>query len=104
MPSIPPQLLFNLLLQTLYSVFTYTVLVQGEDAVCWRCSLCFEGDGQRYFGEVLAYDSKRSSHLVLYDDGEHEWVQLHKEDAQWLHRLPRGSTTAVGLPHGKQRP
>ncbi len=55
-----------------------------------QVSLLFDGDGQWYRGEVLAFDRRRGRHLVLYDDGEDEWLALDQETLAW-HKLVRGA-------------
>ena len=50
-------------------------------------------------GEVLAYNAEKGHHLVFYDDGEDEWVDLSLQHVTW-HEHVRGVTVAHGLPAG----
>ncbi len=62
--------------------------------------LC-DGDAQWYRGEVLAYDRRKARHLVLYDDGEEEWLALERESVAW-HKLARGANAICpGLKPGE---
>ena len=58
-----------------------------------QVSVLFDGDGQWYRGEVLGYDKRKGRHLVLYDDGEDEWLALERENLAW-HKLARGASAA----------
>ena len=51
-------------------------------------------------GEVLAYDKEKGQHLVFYDDGEDEWVDLLAQPVTWQEHV-RGVTIAHGLPAGE---
>lgn len=67
-----------------------------------QVSILFDGDGQWYRGEVLGFDRRRNKHLVLYDDGEDEWVVLERESVAW-HKLAKqgeGAATFPGLKPG----
>ena len=50
-------------------------------------------------GEVLTYNALRRVHLVLYEDGESEWIDM---DAEALQMLPALSWVP-GLPSGAPR-
>lgn len=60
----------------------------------FQVSVLFDGDGQWYRGEVLAYNSQRGRHLVLYEDGEDEWLALERESLAW-HKLAPSSAAAA---------
>ena len=55
----------------------------AEKAVGWRVSLRSASDGRWYGAEVLCFDSSHQKHLVLYDDGEDEWVCFSEEEVRW---------------------
>ena len=58
------------------------------------------GDGTAHTGEVLAYKEASGQHLLFYEDGEHEWVHLHRQPAaSWQPPLP-GAAPALGLLEG----
>ena len=58
------------------------------------------GDNSTHKGEVLAFNAEKGQHLVFYDDGEDEWVDLSLQHVTW-HEHVRGVTVAHGLPAGK---
>ena len=61
------------------------------------------GDNQMFQGRILAYDAaKPQQHLVLWDDGEHEWIDVSQEQLTW-HAGDRGQNPGfgAGLPAGK---
>lgn len=60
------------------------------DAANWQISLQGAGDGRWHRGEVLCYDVQRKRHLVMYDDGEDEWVDLSEEEVVWHGPVPEG--------------
>jgi hypothetical protein len=64
-------------------------------------SLLFEGDGQWYRGEVVGWDARRARALLLYDDGEDEWVSLEEERLAWHARLQGHSGVHPGAPRGE---
>eukprot|EP00887_Chlorella_sp_A99_P006200 scaffold3.g6200.t1 len=68
----------------------------GEACVGWQLSLLFDGDGQWYRGQVLGHDRRKGRHLVLYDDGEDEWVALEQESVTF-HRPLAGGPAATGI-------
>lgn len=57
------------------------------------------GDSSVHKGEVLAYNAEKGHHLVFYDDGEDEWVDLSLQHVTW-HEHVRGVTVAHGFPAG----
>lgn len=66
-----------------------------------QVSLLFEGDGRWYRAEVLGWDPARAAALLLYDDGEDEWVALEQEELSWHRPLGAAhSGVAPGLPRG----
>lgn len=73
-----------------------------ETAVGWQLSIFWGAMGAFVPGEVLAYNKGR--HLVLYQDGEDEWLELAKETILW-HSLYRANSLnkqpAGLLPDGK---
>ena len=58
---------------------------------------------EQYKGEVISFRKEDGGqHLVLYDDGEDEWVDVSQEEPVWqapLHGPP--ACVAPGLPPGK---
>ena len=60
------------------------------------------GDNSTHKGEVLAFNTEKGQHLVFYDDGEDEWVDLSLQHVTW-HEHARGVTVAHGLPAGDSR-
>ena len=61
------------------------------------------GDNTMHNGEVLAFDKEKGQHLVFYDDGEDEWVDLLAQPVTWQDHA-RGVTIAHGLPAGEPCP
>ena len=61
------------------------------------------GDTTMHSGEVLAFDKEKGQHLVFYDDGEDEWVDLLAQPVTWQDHA-RGVTIAHGLPAGEPCP
>lgn len=61
------------------------------------------GDNSTHKGEVLAFDAEKGQHLVFYDDGEDEWVDLSLQHVTWQEHV-RGVTVAHGLPAGDSLP
>ena len=51
---------------------------------------------------MLAFNAEKGQHLVFYDDGEDEWVDLSLQHVAW-HEHARGVTVAHGLPAGDPR-
>ncbi len=49
---------------------------------------------------MLAFNAEKGQHLVFYDDGEDEWVDLSLQHVTW-HEHVRGVTVAHGLPAGE---
>ncbi len=66
-----------------------------------QLSLLFDGDGQWYRGEVIGYDAATSRALLLYDDGEDEWVDLGQEELSWHCQLAGHSGVYPGVPRGE---
>lgn len=65
-----------------------------------QVSVLFDGDGQWYRGEVVGYDPRRGRALILYDDGEDEWVELGQEELTWHCQLAGHSGIYPGVPRG----
>ena len=61
-----------------------------------QVSLLFDGDGQWYRGQVLGHDRRKGRHLILYDDGEDEWVVLDQETVAF-HQELSGGPTSTGI-------
>ena len=66
-----------------------------------QVSLLFDGDGQWYRGEVVGWDGRRGRALLLYDDGEDEWVELEQEALTWHCQLAGHSGVYPGLRGGE---
>ncbi|KAK9810501.1 hypothetical protein WJX72_011850 [[Myrmecia] bisecta] len=88
---------------TLEEALATPAAAEGAAAVGWRVAVLFVGDGKRYSGEVLAYNAKDKRHLVLYDDGEDEMLNLSMEAVHWL-SARNGKSVAAGLPPGEVAP
>ena len=56
-------------------------------------------DGGQHPAEVLAYRPKDGRHLLMYKDGEVEWLELSKEVVVWDHKpgRPGASTFTAGM-------
>lgn len=67
-----------------------------------QLSLLCDGDGQWYRGEVVGWDPRRGRALLLYDDGEDEWVALEREEVVWHCQLAGPSGVFPGLPRGER--
>ena len=68
----------------------------GVEAVGAAVELYFAGGNCWVAAEVLAYSHATGRHLLLYADGEDEWVTLQRETLRWG-SLP---ATAPGIPPG----
>jgi hypothetical protein len=69
-----------------------------EAAPGWRVSVRCEAEGRWHRGEVLAHDAATGRHLVLYEDGEDEWLIAGQERVAWHAPVPQGR---AGLFPGK---
>lgn len=58
----------------------------GEEAVGLRCKVFWSDDSTWYKGLVSQYDASKSRHLVEYDDGDTEWLNLGQEKIQLLQK------------------
>lgn len=58
---------------------------------------------EQYRGEVIGFRKEDGGqHLVLYDDGEDEWIDVSQEEPVWQAPLPGPSACpAPGLPPGR---
>ena len=71
-------------------------LPDGTAAVGRAFELYFAGGNTWVRGEVLAYSATLRAHLVLYEDGESEWLDASMEAIRmlphnrWVPGLPRG--------------
>ena len=62
------------------------------------------GDGTQHTGEVLAYKASSGKHLLFYEDGEDEWVDLAAQgNAAWREPDPAAPPATAGLPEGGRR-
>jgi hypothetical protein len=75
-----------------------------EQCVSWRLSIR-AADKLWYLGEIIAYKASNGLHLVLYDDGEDEWVDLPNELIAW-HCLSKDKKDPVfpGLDKSAEKP
>jgi hypothetical protein len=79
------------------------------DATCvgWTVSVRCALDGKWYLAEVLSYceDPPRRL-LVLYDDGEDEWLDADREELTWHFKTPEEGREGVfpGVAPGTERP
>lgn len=75
-----------------------------EQCISWRLSIR-AADKLWYLGEIISYNSSKGLHLVLYDDGEDEWVDLPNELIAW-HCLSKDKKDAVfpGLDKSAEKP
>lgn len=72
----------------------------GEEVVGKRIKVYWPLDKSWYEGFVRSFDKDSGKHLVQYDDGEEESVELAKEKIEWIEetvrkfkRLRRGGST-----------
>eukprot|EP00891_Asterochloris_glomerata_P002152 jgi/Astpho2/2152/fgenesh1_pg.00040_%23_10_t len=73
----------------------------GMDAVQLRIGVWWKDDGCYYFGRVARFNAAEGKHLVEYDDGEKEWLDLPAELVDWT--AGSGAAAAAGgdaLPNG----
>jgi hypothetical protein len=61
-----------------------------------RLLVTVAGDNRDYVGEVIAYDQGDDKHIVLFEDGEHEKLELAKEQIRWQ-GLARTRPFAAGM-------
>lgn len=57
---------------------------QLSEAVGWRIRFWWVGTCEWVEGEVLSYRATDSRHLVLFADGESEWISVSGETIWWL--------------------
>ncbi|PRW60087.1 Histone-lysine N-methyltransferase ATX2 [Chlorella sorokiniana] len=76
----------------------------ADGCLGWQVSLLFDGDGQWYRGEIVGYDPRRGKALLLYDDGEDEWIALEGEELTWHCQLAGPSGIYPGLGRGLEPP
>lgn len=55
-----------------------------SEAVGWRIGFWWEGTREWVDGEVLAYRACDARHLVVFYDGEFEWMSLATEIIRWV--------------------
>ena len=70
---------------------------EGEAAVGWRLRILWEADSTYYAAKVKSYDRASKLHVVAYDSGEEEKLDLAKVTAEWVGRAeekaPGGATS-----------
>lgn len=78
-----------------------------EEAVGWCVSLLCEADRHWYYGEVIGYDKTRDKHVILYEDGEDDWVAFSQEKLVWHEKKTKevnptypGVQAGVEVPEG----
>ena len=59
------------------------------------------GDHKQYQGRILAYKADTKRHLVLWEDGEDEWVDVGEEELTWHCDRGKSSGFSTGLPVGE---
>lgn len=79
-----------------------------SEAVGWRIGFWWEGTREWVDGEVLSYRASDARHLVVFADGEFEWMSLSVEIIQWVgntrERGNRLSPISFGLDQGTSPP
>lgn len=55
-----------------------------SEAVGWRIGFWWEGTREWVDGEVLSYRASDARHLVVFADGEFEWMSLAVETIRWV--------------------
>ncbi|CAN6469121.1 unnamed protein product [Victoria cruziana] len=63
----------------------------GENVVGWRIRVFWPLDDRWYEGHVGSFDASTGKHLIRYDDGEEEKLDLEKERFQWAEVTPSRS-------------
>ena len=53
---------------------------------------------------MLAYKADTGRHLVLWEDGEDEWIDISKEQLTWHSDRGKSSGYSTGLPAGEHHP
>lgn len=79
-----------------------------SEAVGWRIGFWWEGTREWVDGEVLSYRASDARHLVVFADGEFEWMSLSVETIRWVgntrERGNRLSPISFGLDQGTSPP
>ncbi|KAF3784024.1 DNA mismatch repair protein [Nymphaea thermarum] len=60
----------------------------GEGVVGWRIRVFWPLDDQWYEGHVKSFNASTGKHLIQYDDGEEEALDLERERFQWAEVTP----------------
>lgn len=58
------------------------------------------GDGKQLHGRVLVFKPETERHLVLWEDGEDEWLDINKEQLTWHSDKGKLNGYGTGLPAG----
>ena len=58
------------------------------------------GDCKEYQGRIIAFNSETNRHLVLWEDGEDEWIDIQKEVLTWHADRSKSTGFSAGLPAG----
>jgi hypothetical protein len=56
----------------------------GQDAVGWRVGVFWPDVGVYYYGQLIAFNAAEGTHIVVYDDGEQESLQLQQARLDWV--------------------
>jgi hypothetical protein len=64
-----------------------------------RLELLWDADKKWFPGKLLGFDGS-DKHLILYDDGDWEWLTLHQEKYRWLGVTTAAQTTATAARTG----
>ncbi|KAM7277513.1 hypothetical protein ACFE04_019379 [Oxalis oulophora] len=62
----------------------------SEDVVGKRIKVYWPLDKAWYEGVVKSFDKESSKHLILYDDGQEESVEIWKEKIEWIGESAKG--------------
>ena len=63
----------------------------GEEVVGLRCKIFWSDDKTWYKGVISQHDASNGKHLIEYEDGDTEWLDLCQERFELLQK-PGGAT------------
>lgn len=58
----------------------------GKEIVGLRCKVFWADDKTWYKGDITQHDASKGKHLVEYEDGETEWLDLSQEKFELLQK------------------
>lgn len=71
-----------------------------SEAVGWRIGFWWEGTREWVDGEVLSYRASDARHLVVFADGEFEWMSLGLETIRWVGNTRERGNRLSPIPFG----